>query len=1224
MAAYTQIVCPGEFPIKLVKWKVKKDSMVTKGAVLALYEVENTESQAKLKSTASGIVDKIFVDAGMAAEPGNALVTLRHQESGGCTHPTVMKDMCADCGADLRREPGIAGDWKETMSASVAMVHNIPELIVSQEQALELGREDETRLLKTRKLVLLVDLDQTLIHTTNDNIPANLKDVFHFQMCQGPHQTWYHTKFRPYTRKFLEHISQMFELHICTFGVRLYAHTVARLIDPDEKFFSHRILSRDECFDPQSKTANLKALFPCGDGMVCIIDDREDVWNNAPNLVHVKPYRFFQGTADINAPPGLDKTENDSIPITHKVIDHHEDHSSDGKDKTVEKSDGVDGNSAEKTVSGIDEAEMQSSSGSDGKGSQDTKTGDQKCSGKKEAAADQGSKDEQDVSQTAGKQTTEDTEAGKQKHSEGGTAAAVEQGSKDGKLVEQDLSQTEGKQTTEDTESGELKRSGSEEAAMDQGSKDGASVEQNLSQTAGKQTTEDTESGEQKRSGSEEAAVDQGSKDGKLVEQDLSQTEGKQTTESGEQKRSGSEEAAMDQGSKDGKLVEQDLSQTEGKQTTESGEQKRSGSEEAAMDQGSKDGKLVEQDLSQTEGKQTTEDTEAGKQKHSMSGTVAAEQGSKDGEANTQEMSKAAGKQTTEDSEAGIQDPTPTEAAVKQCITESQPGEQTKTEQQMPSSAEGDDCKTKTVTDVSREPDSDKTVEENDKMKAEQLAQDLSLSSDSDSDGWDEGSSAPMDTEDTDGGRTTESKELTQKGKTEGVGEEEKKTASVTEKNCPGGENAKEGNARGEEAANLEVADPRKTKDTVQQEEAKESGEDELEWVDDDDYLLHLEEILTRIHKAYYSMFDEGKQLSSAEVAPTSKRSLPDLKSLIPYIKRKTLKGCNIVFSGVVPLNTPPERSRGYNVARMLGAAIQANIVAPKQASKKHPATTHLVAAKPGTGKHKTALRTRGVNIVSVNWLWACAERWERCDERLFSLGPLPGSEDSSPVPTRKGHPKQGKRKRKSGAGDGESDEGAANGEALSAEKRQKTTEEQGAERENDSWENTEQQSDGEMSHSSERSGASFADTVNPLMAFSDEDLECMDKEVDDLMAEEGSDSDDEDEEDRIKRIRTSVLGSQSDTDSSSDSLAGELPRGWKLRRKSKPSPDSNEDDLDKQKKKEIEAETEDTENEMSRFSKTVDAFAPDSESNTSFADSIGSVDDEIAEAVEKEFLASL
>lgn len=54
-----------------------------------------------------------------------------------------------------------------------------------------------------------------------------------------------------------------------------------------------------------------RALFPCGDEMVCIIDDREDVWNFAPNLIHVKPYHFFQHTGDINAPPGLSKQEND-------------------------------------------------------------------------------------------------------------------------------------------------------------------------------------------------------------------------------------------------------------------------------------------------------------------------------------------------------------------------------------------------------------------------------------------------------------------------------------------------------------------------------------------------------------------------------------------------------------------------------------------------------------------------------------------------------------------------------------------------------------------------------------------------------------------------------------------------------------------------------------------------------------------------------------------------
>jgi RNA polymerase II subunit A-like phosphatase len=36
--------------------------------------------------------------------------------------------------------------------------------------------------------------------------------------------------------------------------------------------------------------------------MVCIIDDREDVWNYARNLVCVKPYVYFKNTGDINDP----------------------------------------------------------------------------------------------------------------------------------------------------------------------------------------------------------------------------------------------------------------------------------------------------------------------------------------------------------------------------------------------------------------------------------------------------------------------------------------------------------------------------------------------------------------------------------------------------------------------------------------------------------------------------------------------------------------------------------------------------------------------------------------------------------------------------------------------------------------------------------------------------------------------------------------------------------
>ncbi len=57
---------------------------------------------------------------------------------------------------------------------------------MSPEEAQTLGQDEEQRLLRDRKLVLLVDLDQTLIHTTNDIIPPNIKDVFHYKLGANP------------------------------------------------------------------------------------------------------------------------------------------------------------------------------------------------------------------------------------------------------------------------------------------------------------------------------------------------------------------------------------------------------------------------------------------------------------------------------------------------------------------------------------------------------------------------------------------------------------------------------------------------------------------------------------------------------------------------------------------------------------------------------------------------------------------------------------------------------------------------------------------------------------------------------------------------------------------------------------------------------------------------------------------------------------------------------
>ena len=59
----------------------------------------------------------------------------------------IIKDMCAECGADLRKLDSEAGS-----AGSVAMVHAIPELKVSDTEAKNIGHEDQTRLLEGRKV----------------------------------------------------------------------------------------------------------------------------------------------------------------------------------------------------------------------------------------------------------------------------------------------------------------------------------------------------------------------------------------------------------------------------------------------------------------------------------------------------------------------------------------------------------------------------------------------------------------------------------------------------------------------------------------------------------------------------------------------------------------------------------------------------------------------------------------------------------------------------------------------------------------------------------------------------------------------------------------------------------------------------------------------------------------------------------------------------------------
>ena len=196
------------------------------------------------------------------------------------------------------------------------MDHNNVALTVSPNEAARVDDEAKRRLLAAKKLSLVVDLDQTIIHATVDNTVGRwqgeednpnheaVKDVQSFILRDDiPRRdtsgTTYYIKMRPGLKDFLENVAQIYEMHIYTMGTRQYAKNIAKIIDPTRKIFGDRILSRDESGSMTAK--NLQRLFPVDTKMVVIIDDRGDVWKWSPNLIKVTPYDFFVGIGDINS-----------------------------------------------------------------------------------------------------------------------------------------------------------------------------------------------------------------------------------------------------------------------------------------------------------------------------------------------------------------------------------------------------------------------------------------------------------------------------------------------------------------------------------------------------------------------------------------------------------------------------------------------------------------------------------------------------------------------------------------------------------------------------------------------------------------------------------------------------------------------------------------------------------------------------------------------------------
>lgn len=231
-----------------------------------------------------------------------------------CDHQVQYGGLCAICGRELADKDYMG--YSETQRAPIAMAHDTSGLTVSRTEAERLELRSHEQLLAQRRLILVVDLDQTVIHCsanpeigkwlTDPESPNHdaVKGVHCFTLRErtgtGREQPCaYYVKVRDGVAEFLERMDRFYEMHVYTMATRQYALEIAKIIDPTGKYFQGRILSRDASDNLVHK--DLKRLFPVSTRMVTVIDDRGDVWNWSPNLIKVLPFTFWSGTGDINS-----------------------------------------------------------------------------------------------------------------------------------------------------------------------------------------------------------------------------------------------------------------------------------------------------------------------------------------------------------------------------------------------------------------------------------------------------------------------------------------------------------------------------------------------------------------------------------------------------------------------------------------------------------------------------------------------------------------------------------------------------------------------------------------------------------------------------------------------------------------------------------------------------------------------------------------------------------
>ncbi|XP_050368799.1 RNA polymerase II C-terminal domain phosphatase-like 4 [Argentina anserina] len=209
-----------------------------------------------------------------------------------CAHPGSFGDMCFLCGQRLVEQSGVTFGY----------IHK--GLRLHNDEIDRLRNTDIKKSLNNKKLYLVLDLDHTLLNSTQqnhmtaeeeylmsppDSLPDALKDsLFRLDFMRMM------TKLRPFIRTFLKEASEIFEMYVYTMGDRAYALEMAKLLDPKKEYFGDRVISRDDGTQKHQKGLDIVLG---QESAVLILDDTENAWiKHKDNLILMERYHFFRSS----------------------------------------------------------------------------------------------------------------------------------------------------------------------------------------------------------------------------------------------------------------------------------------------------------------------------------------------------------------------------------------------------------------------------------------------------------------------------------------------------------------------------------------------------------------------------------------------------------------------------------------------------------------------------------------------------------------------------------------------------------------------------------------------------------------------------------------------------------------------------------------------------------------------------------------------------------------